>query len=108
MGPGPRRCQLGSARLGRALSASLPPVSLVETVLVFVVIPGAIYGVVALLTLRIRASKTPRYRPGQDWDYPAVWWTANLAGAAQPVAAADEQDAAPVARTAWGGARGSW
>jgi hypothetical protein len=80
---------------------------LVETVLVFVVIPGAIYGVVALLTLRVRASKTPRYRPGQDWDYPAVWWTANPAGIGQS-AAVDEQDAAPAARTAWGGARGSW
>jgi hypothetical protein len=85
---------------------------LVETVLVFVGIPGAIYGVVALLTLRIRASKTPRYRPGQDWDYPAVWWTANPAGiVGQPAisqSAAGDQDAAPAARTAWGGARGSW
>jgi hypothetical protein len=81
-------------------------VSLVETVLVFVAIPGAIYGVLALLTLRVRASKTPRYRPGQDWDYPPVWWTAHPEGAAHPVRVADESVTS--ARTAWGGARGSW
>jgi hypothetical protein len=81
-------------------------VSLVETVLVFVAIPGAIYGVVALLTLRVRASKTPRYRPGQDWDHPPVWWTANPDGA-QPVPVVTE-DSASGTRTAWGGARGSW
>lgn len=81
--------------------------SLVETVLVFVVIPGAIYGLVALLTLRERASKTPRYRPGQDWDYPPVWWTANPAGAQAPSAPVEE-GSAQHARTAWGGARGSW
>ncbi|MEV4317799.1 hypothetical protein [Actinocrispum sp. NPDC049592] len=88
--------------------------SLVETVLVFVAIPGAIYGVVALLTLRVRASKTPRYRPGQDWDYPPVWWTANPEGAQPvPVVAGDAgdtvaEDSASNTRTAWGGARGSW
>lgn len=80
----------------------------VETVLVFVVIPAAIYGAVALLTLRERAAKTPRYRQGQDWDYPPVWWTANPAGVAQPARSTDEEDAAQHARTAWGGARGSW
>jgi hypothetical protein len=83
-------------------------VSPVETVLVFVVIPAAIYGAVALLTLRERAAKTPRYRPGQDWDYPPVWWTANPTGAAQPAHSTDEEDTAQHARTAWGGARGSW
>jgi hypothetical protein len=81
---------------------------LVETVLVFVAIPGAVYCVVALLTLRVRASRTPRYRPGQDWNYPAVWWTANPVGAAQPAVAVGEQNTAPAARTTWGGARGSW
>nr|WP_042194461.1 hypothetical protein [Kibdelosporangium sp. MJ126-NF4]CEL21333.1 hypothetical protein [Kibdelosporangium sp. MJ126-NF4]CTQ96100.1 hypothetical protein [Kibdelosporangium sp. MJ126-NF4] len=84
----------------------------VETVLVFVVIPAAIYAVVALLTLRERAAKTPRYRPGQDWDYPPVWWTANPAGVAHTAHESDSdntgEDTAQHARTAWGGARGSW
>ncbi|TCO50725.1 hypothetical protein [Actinocrispum wychmicini] len=80
--------------------------SLVQTVLVFVAIPGGIYGIVALLTLRVRASKTPRYRPGQSWEYPPVWWTANPDGAARSALA---EESAPMGlRTAWGGARGSW
>jgi hypothetical protein len=88
-------------------SATFSPVSLVQTVLVFVAIPAAIYGVLALLTLRVRTAKTPRYRPGQDWDHPPVWWTASPDGAAQPVQVVGE-DSARGARTAWGGARGSW
>ncbi|WP_130348145.1 hypothetical protein [Herbihabitans rhizosphaerae] len=88
--------------------------SLVQTVLVFVGLPLAIYGLVALLTLRSRAASRPRYRPGQDWDYPAVWWTANPAGvgvdrhAGRPTAEATDDSATGEARTAVGGARGSW
>jgi hypothetical protein len=80
---------------------------LVQTVLVFVAIPAAIYGVLALLTLRVRTSKTPRYRPGQEWNHPPVWWTANPDGVGQP-AYVTVEDSARSARTAWGGARGSW
>jgi hypothetical protein len=86
-------------------------VSVVQTVLVFAGIPLAIYAVVALLTLRDRVTKAPRYRPGQPWDYPPVWWTANPAGVGDRRAA----DAVPAVakggaprRTAKGGARGSW
>lgn len=82
--------------------------SVVETVLVFVVIPLGLYGVIALLTLRERFARTPRYRPGQAWDYPPAWWTANPAGVgAQPSAAPEQTSGAPK-RTAKGGARGSW
>jgi hypothetical protein len=56
-------------------------VSVVQTILVYAVIPLAIYGLVALLTLRDKFARAPRYRPGQPWDYPTVWWTANPAGA---------------------------
>ncbi|MCP3800902.1 hypothetical protein NLX83_16680 [Allokutzneria sp. A3M-2-11 16] len=79
-----------------------------ETLLVFALIPLAIYGVIALLTLWPKFARTPRYRPGQDWDYEPVWWTANPAGVgARPASAATAVDAQPV-RTARGGARGSW
>ncbi|WP_436495085.1 aa3-type cytochrome oxidase subunit CtaJ [Actinokineospora sp. HUAS TT18] len=83
--------------------------TLVETILVFAVIPAALYAVIALLTLRERFAKTPRYRPGQDWEHPAVWWTANPAGldAGHAVVTAPAADTAP-RRTAKGGARGSW
>jgi hypothetical protein len=90
-------------------------VSVLETIIVFVGMPAAIYGVVALLTLRDRAKKSPRYRPGQDWEYAPVWWSANPAGVAggrtvaelTPVQPAGEDASAPAA-SASGGARGSW
>jgi hypothetical protein len=92
------------ARAALTVLCRLSRVSVVETVLVYAVIPLVIYGVIAMLTLRDKVAKNPRYRPGQAWDYPEVWWTANPAGA----------DAVPAVtgsaskKTAKGGARGSW
>lgn len=79
--------------------------SIVQTILVYAAIPGAIYGLVALLTLRDKVARAPRYRPGQPWKYPAVWWTANPAGAD---ASAVPTGGGKTRRTAKGGARGSW
>lgn len=81
--------------------------SVVETILVFAAIPLGIYAVVALLTLRERFAKAPRYRPGQAWDYPPVWWEGNPAGVGSFVTA-PAQGSASTRRTAKGGARGSW
>jgi hypothetical protein len=90
-------------------SDTVSPVTLVETLLVFAGIPLAIYSVVALLTLRENFAKTPRYRPGQEWEHPPVWWTANPAGLhAGHVSAAPAHDDDALRRTAKGGARGSW
>jgi hypothetical protein len=82
-------------------------VSVVQTVLVFAGIPLAIYAVVALLTLRDKVARAPRYRPGQSWDYPPVWWTANPAGTGQAGLSAPAPSGGSK-RTAKGGARGSW
>ena len=81
--------------------------SVVQTVLVFAGIPLAIYAVVALLTLRDKVARAPRYRPGQSWDYPPVWWTANPAGTGQTGQPAPAPSGGSK-RTAKGGARGSW
>jgi hypothetical protein len=96
-------------------------VSPVETILVFAVIPLALYGVIALLTMREKTARTPRYRAGQEWEHPPVWWSANPAGlgADHPVnlhaphahgdhAPAPAGSAAEPVRTAKGGARGNW
>ncbi|MFD1145715.1 aa3-type cytochrome oxidase subunit CtaJ [Saccharothrix hoggarensis] len=80
--------------------------TIVETVLVFALIPLAIYGVITLLTLRPKATRIQRYRPGQEWNYAPVWWTANpggLPGGAHQAAATPAEG-----RTAKGGARGNW
>ena len=80
--------------------------TIVETVLVFALIPLAIYGVIMLLTLRPKATRIPRYRPGQEWGYAPVWWSANPAGLNR----AHSSDSVTVegGRTARGGARGNW
>ncbi len=84
---------------------SVSRVNVVETILVYAAIPLAIYGVIALLTLRDKFARAPRYRPGQPWDHPAVWWTANPGGAD---ASAVATGGGKARRTAKGGARGSW
>lgn len=82
--------------------------TIVETVSVFALIPLAIYGVITLLTLRPKATRITRYRPGQEWGYAPVWWTANPAGVSSNHQVADDADGATAARTARGGARGNW
>lgn len=82
--------------------------SIVQTILVYAVIPLAIYGVIALLTLRAKFARNPRYRPGQSWDYAPVWWTANPAGVGGQTAAVPTGGSKGAKRTAKGGARGSW
>jgi hypothetical protein len=81
-------------------------VPVVQTVLIYVLIPAAIYGVIALLTLWPKAARATRYRPGQPWTYDPVWWSATGV-----VDGHQEQESTPVetaARTARGGARGNW
>ncbi|TWE22830.1 hypothetical protein FHX69_4084 [Prauserella muralis] len=79
-------------------------VSILETTLVFAAIPLAIYAVCALLTLRSKFAGRPRYRPGQAWEYPPMWWTGSRDGAGEPQADGEPAGASKVR----GGARGSW
>jgi hypothetical protein len=86
-------------------------VTVLETVLALAVIPAAIYGLIVLLAMWPRLTR-PRYRAGQEWDYPPVFWVANPAdvNTAAPVADVDSEAAPEGARpsTARGGARGNW
>ena len=58
--------------------------SVVQTILVYVLIPAAIYGAIALMTLWPKFARAPRYRPGQPWTYEPLWWSANPDGAQLP------------------------
>lgn len=80
-------------------------VSVIETILVFVVIPAVIYGLLGVLSMRSKFAATPRYRPGQEWDHPPVWWSANPQGldTTRTHADAGDEEATPV-----GGSSGSW
>jgi len=51
--------------------------SVLETTLVFVLIPLAVAGVLALLTLGAGGgNRTPRYRPGMPFEFTPVWFLA--------------------------------
>lgn len=88
-------------------------VSVWETILIYVVIPLAVYLVVFLPVMASGNSRMPRYKPGQQWPYEPVWWSANPAaqspghGAAQSHEGQQGEDVELI-RTARGGARGSW
>lgn len=96
--------------------------SVVETILVFVIVPGAVVGIMAALIWGPGTDRGPRYRPGRDWPYEPVWY------APHPLAVQDltHEDPQPrrreltagapdtraeqtgLAHTAAGGARGTW
>ena len=97
---------LPAARLSGEIGR-LSRVNVVQTILVYAVIPLALYGVIALLTMRDKRARNPRYRPGQPWEYPPVWWTANPAGVGAQESVVPSGGGKPK-RTAKGGARGSW
>jgi hypothetical protein len=95
-------------------------VTVVQTVLIYVVIPAAVYGLLALLTLWPKFARAPRYRPGQPWTYPPVWWTGSDAaehtsnGVVPALTDTHGRSKITTAmaqtsvQTAWGGARGTW
>lgn len=85
--------------------------SVVETVLVYVLIPAGALAVLALVTMAPRMGRRPRYRSGQPWEHAPVWWSANPEGVgtahhggAPQLTAGAAHDAATVG----GGARGTW
>lgn len=78
--------------------------TVLETVLVFALIPLMILGGLALLTLWPKSARRPRYRPGQRWEHPPVWWTANAESVGKPPADGGESSE----RAGRGGAHGSW
>lgn len=76
--------------------------SVLETILVFVVPTVGLYLLIVALVVVPRRARRPRYRTGQPWPYGPLWWTANPEGAQLPAA-----DGHHVAGDR-GGARGSW
>jgi len=73
-----------------------------QTVLVFVLVPLVLYGLISLLAAGRRRQRPSRYRPGEPWRHDPVWWTANPVGA--PVRAPVEH----VGNATKGGAEGGW
>ena len=78
------------------------PVTVLQTVLFLVVVPVALYVLIALLAAAPRMGRRPRYRVGQPWTFEPLWWTANPAGAQLP------PPTEHLVSGGKGGARGSW
>jgi hypothetical protein len=79
-------------------------VSILQTVLLYGAVPGGIFLVISLLAAGKGLSRRSRYRPGEPWRYPPVWWSANPEGAALP----EVVEHAETAGASRGGAHGSW
>ncbi len=79
--------------------------NVVETVLALAVIPAVVYGLVMLVVLWPRIARA-RYKAGEDWEFPPVFWVANPAGVSTTPPADDDSNT-PTS-TARGGARGNW
>lgn len=95
---------------GRATrSDTVLGVTVVETLLILVVTPAAVYGLVALLVLWPRITRT-RYRSDQEWDFAPVFWVANpeSVSTTSPPAAGEGTTSDAQFNTARGGARGNW
>jgi hypothetical protein len=77
-------------------------VSVLETILFFVVPAVGLYLLIALLVVAPRMARRPRYRVGQPWPHEPMWWTANPRGAQLPSVEG------LVVTGERGGARGNW
>lgn len=85
--------------------------SVVQTLLIYVGIPAAVYVVAAVLIFAPGGSgKTPRYRPGKGWVHEPVWYLPRppAAGDARHAVAALPAGSGIAGRTARGGASGTW
>lgn len=88
-----------TARFAR--SDNVRVVTILEIIGVFVVLPAAIIGVLAVLTVGLaRRHQRVRYQPGQQWEHPNQLWAGDI-----PVISVPAEDRVGTER---GGAHASW
>jgi hypothetical protein len=86
-------------------------VNVAETILVFVGAPLAIFLLLAALIFLPGGRKRPRYRPGQPWEHPPVWYEPHPLGSGGHGASTGHaaiEGGATRAGGPLGGARGTW
>ena len=76
-----------------------------DIILILAGAPAAIMVILGFLTLRTTFARPRRYRPGDDWSYPPVLWTAHPEAWRAGVADRGHRSGSGGAR---GGARGNW
>ncbi len=78
-----------------------PELTLFKALAMYVIVPAAIFGVVALLVWLPGMIRGTGYRPGRDWSAPPLWF----GGPTDPAKAVESADPKGMQR---GGASGSW
>ncbi|MGH3736811.1 MAG: aa3-type cytochrome oxidase subunit CtaJ [Micromonosporaceae bacterium] len=78
--------------------------SILETLMVFVGVPAAIFAAVAGLVYLSSVRPARRYRPGRPFEFTPVWFLSAPGG----VGGADAPAPADAGASVKGGARGSW
>ncbi|WP_226360252.1 hypothetical protein [Pseudonocardia sp. ICBG1142] len=83
--------------------------TVVETLLVFVVAPAVLYFAIwGWIAMRNRSNR-PRYRAGDPWPYEPLFWIAEPSGAGHHAAHAGHGDTAPSeGGDTRGGTGGKW
>ena len=83
--------------------------SIVQTVLVYVGIPGAIVGAIAFAVYGKSMLHQPnRYRPGRPWPYAAAWFVPHPDAVVSESGHPELEAGSPSVTTAVGGASGEW
>ncbi len=79
--------------------------SIIQTVLVFVGIPGGIIALIYIAVYGKSMVRQPnRYRPGKAWNFPPSWYVPHPEAVVTATIPAD----GPASTTAVGGASGEW
>lgn len=91
---------------GAPASTTFSPVSVLETILYFVVPTVGLYGLIVALVVAPRMANRRRHRAGDTWSYQPLFWIANPEGA--PLPPVDDDHRGPRAGAERGGARGNW
>ena len=78
-----------------------PELGMFQALAMYVIVPAAIFGGVALLVWLPGMIRGTSYRPGRGWSSPPLWF----AGPANPTQAVESADPKGMQR---GGASGSW
>ena len=76
-------------------------ISVAQTLALYVLVPGAIFALISLLSWLSMVSRAARYRPAKGWNAAPIWF----AGPPDPVAAVVGAEVGSVVR---GGGSGSW
>lgn len=83
--------------------------SIIQTILVFVGIPGAIVLALALAVYgRSMVHQPNRYRPGRPWNYAPAWFVPHPDAVVAVESARPQLEAGSTTTTAVGGASGEW